>query len=134
MDRTRFNFIRNRRGTPIGCLAYKVNREEGTFTYNVSTHNPKDEFDRKTARFVAEGRMNKHPRKIEFSTAAQPTLETLLRDAFAEMLYDENVPNRLKKGLLIWLDYKGAKISENEIAIPISLPVYHKPNNTIETF
>ena len=96
MNHTRFTFIRDDRGQPVGCIAYRVNG--GKFEYEVSTHNPKDEFDRKLARKVAEGRLDKHPMLISFDPLIPPSLPQLLRSAAFDLVSE---PALLPEGRVI---------------------------------
>lgn len=102
---TRFTFVRNRDGRPVGCIAYRLDREQGNLNYEVSTHNPQDEYNRATARFVAEGRLNKHPRTVSFNPRQPPKLDTLLESAVGDLIFSETVPNRLKKALRLRQEY-----------------------------
>lgn len=89
---TKFMFIRNDKGHPIGCMAYRISNN--TMEFEVSTHNPVDPFDRKLGRFVAEGRLNRHPKHI-----AVTPCNDLLREAMVYLMADPSVPERLKKAM-----------------------------------
>ena len=82
---TRITFIRDDRGRPVGCIAYRV-LPEGRFEYEFSTHNPKDAFDRQMARKVAEGRLDKHPMVVTFDPSNAPKLPELLRQACIDLV------------------------------------------------
>jgi hypothetical protein len=62
--------------------------------FDESTHNPVDPFDRKLGRFVAEGRLNRHPKHI-----AVTPCNDLLREAMVYLMADPVVPERLKKAM-----------------------------------
>lgn len=100
-NRIRFMFIRNSKGHPVGCMAYRVNPGisdfdralRGTIEFEVSTHNPLDPFDRALGRSIAEGRLMKHPMVL-----AQSENDPLY-DAMLHMLSNEAVPERLKRAI-----------------------------------
>lgn len=120
---TRFTFIRDSLGRPAGCLAYRVN--DGSMEYEVSTHNPVDEFNRKTARLVAEGRLNKHPRRLSFSATTPPKLDQLLHAAVLDLLQApeqsrnkerrdvHSIPERLRKVLQLRVDFLESKKNDD---------------------
>jgi hypothetical protein len=56
-------------GFPVGCVAYRI--KDGVLEYGVSSYNAKDPFDKKVAREVAEGRLNKCPMIIRLSNGAR---------------------------------------------------------------
>jgi hypothetical protein len=59
MTDVRFIFARDENNFPIGCFAYRRDKEELTFGYSV--YNFADRFDRSRARDVASARLNKKP-------------------------------------------------------------------------
>lgn len=95
---TRFTFIRDSKKRPVGCVAYRVEPDitSGTDTleFEVSTHNPADPFDRSLGRFVAEGRMKKHPKRLCVAHDVNCIDEILLY-----LLGDPSVPQRLKRAI-----------------------------------
>ncbi|HVI40068.1 MAG TPA: hypothetical protein VM577_05360 [Anaerovoracaceae bacterium] len=122
---TRFTFVRNSNGRPVGCIAYRMDGESGTLNYEVSTHNPKDEYDRATARFVAEGRLNKHPRQVRFNPRMPPKLDTLLDSAVEDLIWTDTarddvkyVPARLKKALLLRQEFLAEQRAERRDTMP----------------
>lgn len=130
---TRFTFVRNNDGRPVGCIAYRMDGESGTLNYEVSTHNPKDEYDRATARFVAEGRLNKHPRQVLFNPRMPPKLDVLLDSAVGDLLVTEverddvrYVPARLKKALQLRQEFLAEQRREaRRDTTPPSYPKYN---------
>lgn len=89
---TKFMFIRNAKGHPVGCMAYRIGNS--TMEFEVSTHNPADPFDKALGRFVAEGRLNKHPKRIVVTP-----VNDLLREAMVYLMADPVVPERLKRAM-----------------------------------
>jgi hypothetical protein len=126
---TRFTFIRDHRNNaPVGCIAYRVNNETRRFEYEISTHNPKDNFDRKLARAVAVGRLDRHPRVITFDeNSAPPSLPQLLRSAAISMIDEHKIAGhpvegvrthnglseRLVKALATHVKYEDSKIKHS---------------------
>jgi hypothetical protein len=86
----RFTFVRDENNLPVGCIAYRLH--DGRFEYEVSIHNPKDNFDRKMARKVAEGRLNKHPMLVSFDPLIMPKMPQLLRSAALNMINQPELP------------------------------------------
>lgn len=98
----RFTYIRGDIGKkvniPLGCIAYRSNLEKGEFQFEISAHNPKDDFDRLLARQVACGRMMKHPRIIPFNKETPPVLPELLKMAVQDLLNNPILQRPIPRG------------------------------------
>lgn len=122
---TRFVFVRYLPGAvPTGCLAYRVNSDMGRVEYEVSTHDPSDPFDRKMARDVASGRLDKHPRFFKFNKLSPPSLDFIIEGMYKDLANspkqnsqrkdphefrqhtDLSIPERLRKALKFNLELR----------------------------
>lgn len=89
---TRFTFIRapgidaKHRGAPVGGIAYRTDLAKGRFEYEVSASDPKLPLDRQLLRNIAVGRLDKHPKTVEFDPATPPSISSLLRSASVDMI------------------------------------------------
>ena len=79
---TRVTYLRNDRGFPVGCIVMRYNKTTGFLEYQLTTHNPNDEFDRRQGRQLALGRLAETP--IELRIGKDPTMHqmsiTVMRD------------------------------------------------------
>lgn len=76
---TRFIYVRDNKGFPIGCIAYRVSSRSTLpssiktyISYGYSLWNPKDKFNKKAARQCAEGRMRKKPVELRENGIVHP--------------------------------------------------------------
>jgi len=58
MPEIKMFYLRDKHGFPVACVA-STKETEDTVKYTVSTHNPMDRYDKKTARHIALGRLTK---------------------------------------------------------------------------
>ena len=104
----RYMFLRNKKGTPIGCVAFRVdsNKECSRVFYATSTLHPSDKWDRARARAIAFARLNKrpirfnNPNKFDYDVS-NPKLNEVINDICLELVDDETAPTRLRKGAVL---------------------------------
>jgi hypothetical protein len=139
----RFHYIRNRnpdklhklkdgsmsRGSPIACVASRVDRTENIIQYGLaSVHGKLDAFDYKKGRQIALGRLKTNPIDVDMPADAKSSLE-ILRLIMGSIILDEGTPvigddgepvvdedgnvivrgvppTRVKREAQAWLDYK----------------------------
>jgi len=97
----RLMFLRNLRNHPVGCLAIKLNREQGIAEFQVSTLNPKDEFNRSLSRQLAIGRLVEKPLKVEVGT--DPTMHTVSHAVMTSIAKNASLPKRSQQAAALWL-------------------------------
>lgn len=91
------HFVRNEKGMPVACLAFRdtfSNDNRCYVEYGYSVHNPADNWNRKLARQIAIGRMIESPIRIEGNPDwnINNLIERILDD-----LQGRNIPKRLLK-------------------------------------
>jgi len=90
------HFVRNDKGMPVGCLAFRDVYYEDTGEFHVeygfSAHNPSDIWNRKLARQIAIGRMVENPFTLPGNSKwnISKMIEVILQD-----LPNRNAPKRL---------------------------------------
>lgn len=106
MNSPRIMFLRADHGHPVGCLA--ISLDGGKVTYQVSTLNPADRFNRSVARQLAIGRMVEKP--MTTSVDEKSSLNEVYRAVMQEIANSNEFPTRTVKSARRWL--KSEKISE----------------------
>jgi hypothetical protein len=139
----RFHYIRNRnpdklhklkdgsmsRGSPIACVASRVDRTENIIQYGLAcVHGKLDTFDYKKGRQIALGRLKTNPIDVDMPADAKSSLE-ILRLIMSAIILDEGTPvigddgesvvdedgnvivrgvppTKVKREAQAWLDYK----------------------------
>jgi len=104
MNNIRVMYLRDRRGSIVGCIACQVNRSGHDYvgSYQLSVLNPADKFNRGVARQLAKGRLLESPRHIELPTV--PSMHEVTERIMQNILLDKNVPTRARKAAQRWLD------------------------------
>ncbi len=117
----RFQYLRNRDGQPVGCVAIKTS--VGDFglqvEYQVSVLNPVDRFDRTLARSIAVERLKKRPTVIQkmlgvnatmhqitsavMTHLAKTPLEQKVAGVGTDWYVQMNIPSRARKAAKLWL-------------------------------
>lgn len=70
--RTTFFYLRNSANCPVVCFALQHDRGSDTLSYQVSTWNPVDVYNKHLARKVAEAKLNAKPFTVKVSKDANP--------------------------------------------------------------
>lgn len=103
----RFMYVRDEKKCPVGCLAYRIEKDSTTgevnVTYGLSTHNPVDTFDRSRARLIAEGRLNQHGAVFHYQGDDSKSNE-VVSEVLRALRNDKTIPMRFRKAALNWLN------------------------------
>lgn len=101
----RFMFLRDANNNPVGCLS--VSYENNALVYGMSVVNPKDKFDRKRARDIAEIRRSGD----KFKTIPFPILKfnmhSVSEAVMLDITFDKHAPSRARKAAKMWLENNG---------------------------
>src|SRR5574343_1107757 len=101
----RFMYVRDEKKCPVGCLAYRIEKDSTTgevnVTYGLSTHNPVDTFDRSRARLIAEGRLNQHGAVFHYQGDDSKSNE-VVSEVLRALRNDKTIPMRFRKAALNW--------------------------------
>lgn len=101
----RFMFLRNQSGAPVGCLAIDINFR--TITYGWSVLNPRDKFDRRLAREIAQGRLEKTLGlefvKLPISNTGKVSMHDISRAVMHHLATNKLAPTRARKAATLWL-------------------------------
>lgn len=87
----RIFYIRDNKGQPVACLAYR-DSDDGLVRYGLSTLHPNDRFDRSLARKIALGRLRIAPDVVRPPEGARPLFHIIER-----LSHSMAVPGRLRK-------------------------------------
>jgi hypothetical protein len=118
----RFQYLRNRDGQPVGCVAIKtiVSESGCRIEYQVSALSPLDRFDRSLARNIAVERLKKRPLVVEsplnhdanmhqITSAVMthlsntPISKKVVEGVVIPWEVKMNVPSRARKAAKLWL-------------------------------
>jgi hypothetical protein len=103
-------FLRDRKNQPVGCVAIKIVKNDGTgnasnqsdlVVYAVSTLNPLDQFDRKIARQLALGRMVEDPNAARIRSNA--SIHDISKVVMHSITHNPTLPNRARQAANLWL-------------------------------
>lgn len=108
----RIMFLRRENNHPIGCLAMHLNGD-GEVSYQVSTLNPVDSFNRKLARQLALGRLLEFP--ITISTKGR-SVHDITKDVLRDLIKDKSFPSRTRSAATRWLNSSKRTICDNDCA------------------
>lgn len=102
----RFMFLRDRRNSPVGCLAIIVSPDMTEVNYQYSVLNPVDGFNRALARELAAGRLVTKPialaplvRGVKFKG-----IHDITRAVMSDLSDDAWAPKRASKAASLWLN------------------------------
>lgn len=104
----RWFYLRDEHRNPVACVASDLYTDADKIKYAifaVSTHNPKDHYNKTMAREVAIGRLQKG---LGISIPLVPAVKREIIGCIAHELY-QRFPERTKKAARLWLDkHEGA--------------------------
>lgn len=107
----RFMFLRDRRNSPVGCLAITVSSDMTVVNYQYSVLNPVDGFNRSLARELAAGRLVTKPIVIGKGDSFLPSgsykfrgMHDITRAVMSHLATDAHAPKRASKAAELWLD------------------------------
>lgn len=98
---SRIMFLRDTKGHPVGCVAINVDLKNHRLSYQMSTLNPCDRFDRKLARHLALGRLVEIPIKVSLPRNKLSCHEISM--AVMIDLATSNAPSRMVKAAQQWI-------------------------------
>lgn len=104
---TRIVYLRTTTGQPVGCLAIsqiKNNQSTCYVSYNLSVLNPSDNFNRKVARNIAIGRLEKNPDTYKAFVLQNANMHMITRSVMADIMNNKAIPNRAIKAAKLWLN------------------------------
>ena len=102
-------YLRDRKSTPIGCIAIDESRT-GIVSFQYSVLNPIDVFERKIARYLALGKLIEMPINLQVSrTASRHEVSRLI---MADIANNSQGPSRARRAAKLWLKNKAAVISD----------------------
>lgn len=89
-------------GTPLGCVVTLLNTDN-TISYQVSSRNPLDEYNRKTGREIAVGRLITAPVVVSLDDVA-PKRHAILRAVLLDIAnHPKEFPKKIWKSADRWL-------------------------------
>ena len=91
----KYIYVRDEKKNPVGCVAYQVHNDH--FYYGWSVHNPADRFDRKLARTIAVGRLQKRLESKMPTVKADCKTGTFLLTVMLELAEDSTLPVRFRQ-------------------------------------
>lgn len=105
-------------GTPVGCVVTLLN-DNNTISYQVSSRNPLDEYDRRTGRQLAVGRLITEPIVVALDDVA-PKRHAILRAVLLDIAgHPKDFPTRIWKAADRWLAEHPSFTCERSIDIVI---------------
>lgn len=101
--------IPSHRGDPIACIAYEREADpdcpgEHIVTYALSAANPKDEFRKEMARYIARGRLVSGRTTVEGFTVEASEKNNQVIHTMLTLVACSDVPNRVRKAAVSWLE------------------------------
>ena len=108
MNNYRIMYLRNSKGSPIGCLAIDESRS-GTVSFQYSVLNPIDNFKRELSRYIAIGRLVEKP--IHLSVCRTATRHEVSRQIMSWLANDQLTPSRARRSAAAWLRTNADKIA-----------------------
>ncbi len=103
----RITYLRDVKGQPVGCLAISPISSNGQLGHKVSYHlsvlNPSDKFDRKIAKSIAVGRLEKNPDCHALPVSENADMHTITRSVMADIASNKSMPSRAVKAAKRWL-------------------------------
>ncbi len=101
----KFIYVRNTKGAPIGCVAYRVSDDYPIVEYGLSTQHPNDRFSKALARNIAVARLNKSANRVETGTPKLPAeaRSAAANHVFTALVADKSTPGRVRKAAVRWL-------------------------------
>lgn len=108
----RITYLRDLKGQPVGCLAIAPICSDGQFGHKVSYHlsvlNPTDKFDRKIAREIATGRLDKNPECHTVPVPENADMHMITRSVMVDIMDSKSMPTRAVKAAKLWVaDHPG---------------------------
>lgn len=101
----RYLYIRNKNKFPVACVAIKFDPEKNLINYGISTHCPKDNFNRKLARQIAKDRLDIRNQTINvFPEDNTTTFRGIIKALMTGLAQDETLPTRTRKAVRMWLN------------------------------
>lgn len=110
----RIQYLRDRQARPVGCIAIKTKKLPKTktskkgntlVTYQVSVHNPSEEFQWPLARQLSLGRLVECPLKTTIVGAA-PSMHVITAAVMQSILDSSYMPHRARQAAKLWLRTK----------------------------
>ena len=100
-DRTMF--LRDKSGSPVGCLAIVIYPNDNVIEYQFSVANLKqDTFDREVARGLALGRLVENPITVSLPKKHQNMFD-ISRAVMKNLVRRHGTPSRAVKAAKLWL-------------------------------
>lgn len=100
----RFMFLRDRRNSPVGCLAITVSSNMTEVNYQYSVLNPVDGFNRALARELAAGRLVTKPISLSKGGPKFQGIHDITRAVMLHLAHTSLAPKRASKAAELWLD------------------------------
>jgi len=101
----RIQYLRDRKGNPVGCVAIKllpqVEHSRQLVVYQTSILNPLDNFDRALARQLALGRMVEKPLTVR--VMSNPSMREITEEVMRDIAADSGQPTRARQAAKRWL-------------------------------
>ena len=104
MSNHRIMFLRDRTGSPVGCLAIKTEEHlyrTAIVSYQLSVLNPADRFDREMARTIALGRLIERPIQIQMHSEA--SMHEITSVIMNDIRNDSTLPSRARRAANLWM-------------------------------
>lgn len=110
---TKFMYLRARRSdSPTGCVAFTVT--DNVISYQLSIVHPRDRFDRKLARTIAEARLRKSPIVID-GKADNMQAWDMIKAVMSAIAKSTDIPVRVSDVAIAWLTAPMETKKNNEV-------------------
>jgi hypothetical protein len=104
MNNVRIMYLRSVSGTPVGCVAMRLDRKRNEVEFAVSSLNPRDNFERSVGRQLAIGRLAEHPMRVPVPPCA--SAHAVTRAVVAVVANMSSVSSRVRAGARRWMNTK----------------------------
>lgn len=104
-NHVRYMYLRNRNKHIVGCLAIRLLGDTSNVTgvdYQLSVLNPKDRFNRQTARDLAKTRLQAEPITVNLDEDFGG-MSHITHTIMTHLTVNKEVPNRARKSAEDWL-------------------------------
>lgn len=107
MKDSRIIFLRDQNKKPVGCLAFKTSMDNNysmSISYQVTTLNPLDNFDKKMARQLTIGRLMDEPYEMVSSDFNEKYCIHAITAAIMKHISENGrIPRRSRQAANLWL-------------------------------
>jgi hypothetical protein len=129
-------YLKNSKNRPAGCIVTRLSEDKKSVSYQVSTCNPRDSYNKVVGRAIAVGRLDLKPIELSLDGEVLPTRYNILRKVLTDVCAlgsnalpfgkrikgsaYRGVTLRLARAAELWLLYHAPEgFQEPEVAIDV---------------